>query len=127
MWTNIHNKIISAIVFYLIGDHLPVVQSTNISYRDMKTPSCERQFSNKNINLFHEALTDVRTDDIFAQTEPDGAMNSLMNRYTLFLITTFHTPINEKLITQMHGLLIILKNYNAKESSIKNTSKQNLK
>ena len=63
IWTNIHNKIIKrAIITHKIVDHLPVIQSTEISKHKLIIPAV-RNFSKNNISLFNKALSEINSTE----------------------------------------------------------------
>ena len=85
IWTNIHNKIIkSAIITHKIADHLPVIQSTEISKHKSIIPAV-RNFSQNNISSFNKALSEINATETINSTNADNAMEILIQKYSYLL------------------------------------------
>ena len=94
IWTNIHNKIIkSAIITHKIADHLPVIQSTEISKLKPIIPAV-RNFSQNNISLFNKSLREINSAETINSTNADNAMEFLIQKY--FYVFNKHFPFLEK-------------------------------
>ena len=94
IWTNIHDKIIkSTIITHKNADHLPVIQSTEISKHKSIIPAV-RNFSKNNISLFNIALNEINSTETINSTNADNTMEFLIQKYSYLFSKQF--PFLEK-------------------------------
>ena len=94
IWKNIHDKIIkNAIITHKIADHLPVIQSTEISTHKSIIPAV-RNFSQNNISSFNKALSEINSTETINSTNADNVMEFLIQKYSYLF--NKHFPFLEK-------------------------------
>ena len=83
IWTNIHKKFFkSAIIIREIADHLPVIQSTEISKHKLIIPAV-RNFSQNNMCLFNKAHSEINSTETINSTYADyNAIEFLIPKYS---------------------------------------------